>query len=178
MSAKHTPMVVAAARVLAQRAAAQCNVDAEDNWKVYGEDYLQEAEAALNAAGAPELLAALSGHRWPGNLRQLDNALRTACALLGDGEVLIDWQHLPDDLASDLRIASGQRDGAADPADLRAVAQHAVQEIVDSCGGNLSEAARRLGISRNTLYRKLREMGQHGLPGRPPVRAFAHLLES
>jgi hypothetical protein len=59
MSAKHTPMVVAAARVLAQRAAAQCNVDAEDNWKVYGEDYLREAEAALNAAGAPELLEAL-----------------------------------------------------------------------------------------------------------------------
>ena len=57
----HTSMVVAAARALNSRAAEQCNVDPEDQWKVYGEAFLQDAEAALTAAAAPELLKALQG---------------------------------------------------------------------------------------------------------------------
>ncbi len=108
---------------------------------------------------APDLLVAMSSFRWPGNLRQLDNALRTACALIDDAEVLIDWIHLPDDLARDLRRTPKVRDEVYDVADLRTRAEHTVEQIVQSSGGNLSEAARRLGISRNTLYRKLREMG-------------------
>jgi transcriptional regulator with PAS, ATPase and Fis domain len=36
---------------------------------------------------------------------------------------------------------------------------HTVRRVLETCGGNLSEAARRLGISRNTLYRKLRAAG-------------------
>lgn len=59
MSAKHATMVVAAARALCKRGAEQCNVDFEDDWKVYGDSYLEDAEAALQAAAVPELLAAL-----------------------------------------------------------------------------------------------------------------------
>lgn len=59
MKAAHTPMSIAAARALAERSAAQCGVDAEDNWKIYGEDFIADAEAALNAAGAADLLEAL-----------------------------------------------------------------------------------------------------------------------
>jgi sigma-54 dependent transcriptional regulator, acetoin dehydrogenase operon transcriptional activator AcoR len=109
---------------------------------------------------APDLLAAMLRHRWPGNLRQLCNALRTAAALLGDAEVQIDWCHLPDDLAGDLRDAPTTRGATDAQADLRARAASTVKEVVQSCAGNLSEAARRLGISRNTLYRKLREIGR------------------
>ena len=36
-----------------------CNVDFEDSWKQYGEDYLRDAQAMLDAIGAPDLLAAL-----------------------------------------------------------------------------------------------------------------------
>jgi sigma-54 dependent transcriptional regulator, acetoin dehydrogenase operon transcriptional activator AcoR len=107
---------------------------------------------------APDLLAAMLRHRWPGNLRQLCNALRTAAALLGDAEVQIDWCHLPDDLAGDLRVTPSKRDAIDTQADLRARAESTVKEVVQSCAGNMSEAARRLGISRNTLYRKLREI--------------------
>ena len=53
------PMVVAAARVLSQRNAEQCGIDADDMWKQYGEDFIADAQAALDAAGGPELLAAL-----------------------------------------------------------------------------------------------------------------------
>lgn len=59
MSATYPPMVVAAARVLCRRGAEQCHVDFDDSWKLYGEDYLQDAKQALDAAGAPELLEAL-----------------------------------------------------------------------------------------------------------------------
>jgi transcriptional regulator of acetoin/glycerol metabolism len=41
--------------------------------------------------------------------------------------------------------------------DLRTVSRQAITHTVSACGGNLSEAARNLGISRNTLYRRLRE---------------------
>ena len=42
--------------------------------------------------------------------------------------------------------------------DLRLLADRCVQQAVRASNGNMSEAARRLGISRNTLYRKLREI--------------------
>jgi transcriptional regulator with PAS, ATPase and Fis domain len=108
---------------------------------------------------APDLLAALSRYRWPGNLRQLHNALQTACALLGDCDTQIEWAHLPDDLVEDLRRNGKGPVSIDDAVDLRAHSQRAVQQAVEACAGNLSEAARRLGISRNTLYRSLRNLG-------------------
>ncbi|HUG21328.1 sigma-54-dependent Fis family transcriptional regulator [Piscinibacter sp.] len=108
---------------------------------------------------APDLATALARHRWPGNLRQLHNALRTACALLDDADMQIDWAHLPDDLVDDLRGMATAREAIDDDADLRERAERAIRETVESSDGNLSLAARRLGISRNTLYRKLKALG-------------------
>ncbi|HEY0857641.1 MAG TPA: sigma 54-interacting transcriptional regulator, partial [Albitalea sp.] len=108
---------------------------------------------------APELAQAMARHRWPGNLRQLNNALRTACALLDEAETQIDWPHLSDDIAEQLRAGSAPREPIDEIADLRAQSQRTIRQIVDACEGNLSDAARRLGISRNTLYRKLKEAG-------------------
>lgn len=114
---------------------------------------------------APDLLACLRRHAWPGNVRQLANALRTACALLDEYETVIAWQHLPDDLAQALKeespaVGHDSRGGEEDaPAslDLRSASRQTIVRTVNACGGNLSEAARVLGISRNTLYRKLRD---------------------
>jgi transcriptional regulator with PAS, ATPase and Fis domain len=108
---------------------------------------------------APDLFATFERYRWPGNLRQLFNALNTACALLGDGELEIGWSHLPDDLAEDLgsQCRERARPGPVDAgSDLREQSSRTVERVVAEAQGNLSEAARRLGISRNTLYRKLR----------------------
>jgi transcriptional regulator of acetoin/glycerol metabolism len=104
---------------------------------------------------APDLLEALRRYRWPGNLRQLASMLRTACALLEPHEGEIGWQHVCDDLAGELRGAAAPT-AEAELADLRTLSHRAAARAVDECEGNLSEAARRLGISRNTLYRKLR----------------------
>lgn len=56
---KYTAMVVAASRVLNQRTADESGVDAEDQWKYYSESFKEDAQAMLDAIGAPELLEAL-----------------------------------------------------------------------------------------------------------------------
>lgn len=107
---------------------------------------------------APDLLARLSQHPWPGNLRQYSSVLRTACAMLGPHEEAIDWQHLPDDLVEDLRAAvkvAATPLRPREPQNLQEMSQAAVRHALENSRGNISQAARMLGISRQTLYRKL-----------------------
>ncbi|MES2581124.1 MAG: sigma-54-dependent Fis family transcriptional regulator [Pseudomonadota bacterium] len=109
---------------------------------------------------APDLLQALQAYRWPGNLRQLINALRTACALLDGDDDTIAWEHLPDDLLQALQqsnsLVEDAMPGTELAADLRTQSRQTIERTVAQCAGNMSEAARLLGISRNTLYRRLR----------------------
>ncbi|WP_374668587.1 sigma-54-dependent Fis family transcriptional regulator [Ramlibacter sp.] len=116
---------------------------------------LRTQEPEREVTVAPDLLAALCAHRWPGNLRQLASVLRTACALLDAHEQVIGWAHVCEDTARALRAASSpvQEEAALD---LRALSRHAVARKLAECGGNVTEAARALGIGRNTVYRKLR----------------------
>lgn len=108
---------------------------------------------------SPSLLAALARHRWPGNLRQCASVLRTACAMLDADEDDLQWHHLPEDVQADLE--RGDRLGAAlapanrAPQNLDELSRAAIQQALQSCRGNVSHAARTLGISRQTLYRKL-----------------------
>ena len=114
---------------------------------------------------SPELMLRLRRYRWPGNMRQLANALRTACALLDEDESVIGAEHLPDDLAQALQAGEAAEVAEVDemtstlddePGDLRSLSRQAIARTISACGGNLSEAARSLGISRNTLYRRMR----------------------
>jgi sigma-54 dependent transcriptional regulator, acetoin dehydrogenase operon transcriptional activator AcoR len=122
---------------------------------------LRELAPGREMCLAPDVASAFARYRWPGNLRQLSNVLRTACALVGDDESLIDWSHLPDDIAEELIGQPQARMVEDSDTDLRLQAGRCVQQAVRSSNGNMSEAARRLGISRNTLYRKLRELERH-----------------
>lgn len=119
---------------------------------------LRELAPGRELALAPEVMTAFGRYRWPGNLRQLSNVLRTACALVDDHEVTLGWPHLPDDIAEDLAGMPSPRVVEDGDTDLRLQADRCVQQAVRTSQGNLSEAARRLGISRNTLYRKLKAL--------------------
>ncbi len=113
-----------------------------------------------------EVLDIFENHPWPGNIRQMHNVLRTAIALVGhDNE--IGQEHLPEDFLDQYRqlsCAAGERPGKDsvassqfEAASLEDLEMLAIRKAMEECGGNVSAAARRLGISRNTLYRRLQE---------------------
>ena len=102
---------------------------------------------------AEPALSLLCGYDWPGNMRQLVSCLRTLAALSEPGgEVGIGA------LPAYLRQppAAGHVEPAPMPAaELDALELAAMRAAVEACDGNVAKAARRLGISRSTLYRRL-----------------------
>jgi len=131
---------------------------------------LAAAETASRGAAvqfSEGALLAIEGYGWPGNIRQLFNVIRVAIALLDDDETLITETHLPEELFEAPLAAPAVATPAFDPwaaaplegqNSLDAISRQAAQRAVEAAGGNISSAARQLGISRNTLYRKLGRM--------------------
>ena len=114
-----------------------------------------EAPHQTPAIGA-DVLRMFERYAWPGNIRQLANVLRTAAVMAG-GECEITEAHLSDDFLEDQRDAA--MPARVDAASARTLLQSEaalIRAAVDAAGGNISEAAKRLGVSRNTIYRKLR----------------------
>lgn len=122
---------------------------------------LPEAAATAGRALLERLMPTLQNHAWPGNIRELENLVERAALSapsLGDdpGEQLLrplfpelfahSEQQAPD-AAEDLRHV-GKRSEVAH-----------VRKVLADCGGDTHEAARRLGISRTTLWRRLRGGG-------------------
>jgi sigma-54 dependent transcriptional regulator, acetoin dehydrogenase operon transcriptional activator AcoR len=113
-----------------------------------------------------EVVEIFENHPWPGNIRQMHNVLRTAVALLGPDEE-ITTEHLSEDFLEQyqqLYCMSGHSlaldsiaSSAMESASLDHMEMAAIRRAMEECGGNVSAAARRLGISRNTLYRKWKE---------------------
>lgn len=104
---------------------------------------------------SPSLQQALQHYSWPGNLRQLNNVILTAVTLLEQDDNLIDWPHLSDDMLTALTPLPSSNQ-TADTTTLERLSQQAIEQALSACGGNVSQAARQLGISRNTLYRRLK----------------------
>jgi two-component system response regulator HydG len=122
------------------------------------EDILPLARHFLAAeAGSPRELGpaaaeALQGYRWPGNIRELSNAMRYASAL--SEEQVIEPGHLPEEILH--RTAQTASGGTLRP--LLEVEQEHVLMVLRACGGVQADAARVLGIGRNTLWRWLRRL--------------------
>ena len=108
----------------------------------------------------PDVMKLFKQHNWPGNFRQLTNLLRTAMVMAGDGNEIC-MEHLPDDFLDDVQAAK-KEEAAASPTEthhgsgtLEDVELSVIQKALASNGGNVSATARALGISRNTIYRKI-----------------------
>jgi DNA-binding NtrC family response regulator len=106
---------------------------------------------------APDAMAAIYEHSWPGNVRELEHVIERAL-LLCAGDVV----H-----AADLLLTGGA--GRGEPAAARfdqltldEAERYLIQRALDRHNGNVSDAARALGLSRSALYRRL---AQHGLKG-------------
>lgn len=109
-------------------------------------------------------------HPWPGNIRQMHSVLRTAIALLGT-ECEITVEHLSDDFLDQYKESVLKDEATPAPADppspavplsLDKMEIMAIRTALQECGNNYSAASRRLGISRNTLYRKLEDNALKG----------------
>ena len=94
---------------------------------------------------APDAAEALQAQRWSGNIRELQNCIEKA-VILSEGRVLT-----AKDLQLDARSGSGMTENVDE--------EHLVREAMERTGGNISAAAKLLGVSRPTLYAKLKKYG-------------------
>ena len=95
----------------------------------------------------------LGAYHWPGNIRQLEMVLRTALAMREPGETLLILDHLPDSMLDELAASEKPQPGS-----IRENELEMIRQSLDSHQGNVSAAAEALGISRATLYRKLKQL--------------------
>ena len=120
-----------------------------------------------------EVMNLFQTHHWPGNFRQLHNLLRTAVVMVGC-EGVIQRSHLPDDFLEEQapppgvqptatatattenspRSTSSETDGQR----LQDVALIAMTKMLQQHKGNVSAAAKALGVSRNTVYRRKEQL--------------------
>jgi len=138
------------------------------------EDIRPLAERFVAAAGRehgrniisvdPSFYEALERRDWPGNVRELRNAVEAAVLMcrgsrLGENDLRRDAgiaDHVPASAAANMTMGEIERD--------------ALIRTLESCGWNRTVAARRLGISRRTIQRKIREYGL-AVPGDPQSRS-------
>jgi len=108
---------------------------------------------------APDVLQLLQRHRWRGNIRQLSNLLRSAVIFMESHELQL--KHLPEDFLEELQ--EQQHAHAVplqlDSTDIASTECALIRRALDLYQGNMAAAARHLGISRATIYRKIRRMG-------------------
>jgi DNA-binding NtrC family response regulator len=148
-------------------------------------------------AATPETLALLTAFDWPGNVRQLENAVYRAIVLADDAYLhphdfpaisgILTPPPKSAELAADLigkpaPPAPASSQAQADPTELsqdgtpvrvldetghlrtlEAVERDLIQLAIEVYAGHMTEVARRLGIGRSTLYRKVREQGLEGV---------------
>ncbi|MBW8812227.1 MAG: sigma-54-dependent Fis family transcriptional regulator [Caulobacterales bacterium] len=145
---------------------------------------IEEGKSVVGAA--PETMACLAAYDWPGNVRQLENAVYRAI-VLADAPYLqphdfpaISGVAAPPPEAYEhtsttapVRASAGAEPAADSPIrildgrghlrTLEEIERDLIQLAIEVYAGHMSEVARRLGIGRSTLYRKVREQGLEGL---------------
>lgn len=95
--------------------------------------------------------AALTAYAWPGNARELENAV--ICFLVKMRDRTVTLHDLPPQIFSEKEALAGSVD------DLRTAERRAIEKVLLECSGHISNAAKLLGTSRSTLYRKLKGYG-------------------
>ncbi len=107
---------------------------------------------------SPEVIGLLRAYEWPGNVRELENIIERSVLLSGKRQEIL-TEDFPEDMVGSLGpekiIGLLPQDGRI--VNLAHLEDEHIQNVLDSVGGNKSEAARLLGISRKKLYSKIRK---------------------
>ena len=105
-----------------------------------------------NIVLAPELEKRLISYDWPGNVRQLEMVLKVAVAFMDPEEQVLTEEHLSDDFLEELDerpVVGGT---------LEETQEQLIRQTLEQHEGNISAAAKTLGISRATLYRRMKTL--------------------
>jgi two-component system response regulator HydG len=120
------------------------------------EHFLRKAKKKLSSKAvkfSAEAVEALRAYRWPGNVRELEHVIERALIMASGAAV--DVSDLPPEMQTVPSAPAKSRDRETlDDAEKRQVLQ-----ALEDCGGNQVAAAKKLGIARNTLWRKLKAYG-------------------
>ncbi|MDT8442668.1 MAG: sigma 54-interacting transcriptional regulator [Desulfuromonadales bacterium] len=112
---------------------------------IYNERFKRQVQGVTAAA-----MKQMTRYDWPGNIRELQHSIEHGFVLCRDD--LIDLQHLPPELKESTISVHDQQKEQADETTR-------IVEALDKAGWNKSRAARILGVSRRTIYRKMDELG-------------------
>ena len=113
----------------------------------------------------PAAVAALEQYTWPGNIRQLQNAIDRAKILSDDDHICV--ENLPPEIVQTARVKPQL--SASGDVDLDTLTRQHILETYRRHDGNKARTARALGIGRRTLYRLLDKYGL-GEPEAEPAR--------
>ena len=105
-----------------------------------------------------ETWRAMQAYPWPGNIRELDNVLQSAF-VLGEGETLSLDELTPELRGEGPEVFSGACAALPEPADLAMLERQQLVKVWQEQGGRRVPMAQALGVSRSTLYRKLKAHG-------------------
>jgi DNA-binding NtrC family response regulator len=112
---------------------------------------------------SPRAWAALAAHRFPGNVRELEHAVRYALVLSRGADISL--EHLPDDIRGTIAIGAADPAGGPLPLAVDRFERELIVRALVACGGRRAEAAKHLGISRKHLWHKIRahQIDEHEL---------------
>jgi DNA-binding NtrC family response regulator len=133
------------------------------------EHFLAKYGGTRRRGASEDALKTLMAYDWPGNVRELESVIERAL-LLGEGELIV-----PADLPASVRSGAGTAKRATDieipdaGIDLEAVERSLILKALEKAGGNVTQAARLLGLSRRTLQYRLEKIedAPERAPGAP-----------
>lgn len=122
------------------------------------EDFTRQNKKKIKGF-TPQAMAAMVRHDWPGNVRELMNAVERAVVL--SRAAFLDTGDLPLKHADggNTPVPTDSQPIIPENLPLEEVEKKSILQTLESAGGNKSEAARRLGITRKTLHKKLKKYG-------------------
>ncbi len=128
----------------------------DDKQQLIENIHLRHAESKQQLC--PHLLSLMLSYSWPGNLRELDSLIKVS-ALMAQGEETLELAHVPTHLSKKLSQTQDVTTAAEPTLKLRATVEDKLLKTYQANQGNISKTSRMLGVSRNTIYRKLKGLG-------------------
>jgi two-component system response regulator AtoC len=135
--------------------------DRKEDIHIFVKHFINDANRELGRSVqniSPEILKLIKGHSWPGNIRELRNAIRRA-VLLTQGET-IESIHMPDGIADEIESNNQVGNDEVTFEDSSKQAEkNIILKALEESGGNKTKAAEKLKMNQRTFYRKLKSLG-------------------